>query len=208
MQLVIAEKPSVARDLARVLGVRRDGPPRWEGPRHVITWCIGHLVELDEPAAYDGRWKAWRLDTLPMIPDGVQAASGAGHAGSAARGARSAARPALFGGGERMRCGARRRAHLPLRLRAGGQPAPGAAAVDLVADRRGDPRRVRATAPGRAVRRAGGRGALSLGGRLAGRHERDPRGHDLLPPRGRARARRSRLSIPSAACRRRRWPSS
>ena len=69
MQLVIAEKPSVARDLARVLGVRPTGRHSWEGPRHVITWCIGHLVELDEPAAYDGRWKAWRLDTLPMIPD-------------------------------------------------------------------------------------------------------------------------------------------
>jgi DNA topoisomerase-3 len=69
MQLVIAEKPSVARDLARVLGVRATGRHSWEGPGHVITWCIGHLVELDEPAAYDARWKAWRLDTLPMIPD-------------------------------------------------------------------------------------------------------------------------------------------
>jgi len=72
MQLVIAEKPSVARDLARVLGVRATGRHSWEGPRHVITWCIGHLVELDEPAAYDARWKAWRLDTLPMIPDGFK----------------------------------------------------------------------------------------------------------------------------------------
>ena len=69
MQLVIAEKPSVARDLARVLGVRATGRHSWEGAGRVITWCIGHLVELDEPAAYDARWKAWRLDTLPMIPD-------------------------------------------------------------------------------------------------------------------------------------------
>src|SRR6201999_2870122 len=36
--------------------------------RVTITWCIGHLVELEEPAAYDGRWKAWRLDALPMVP--------------------------------------------------------------------------------------------------------------------------------------------
>jgi DNA topoisomerase-3 len=68
MQLVIAEKPSVARDLARVLGVRATGRSSLEGPRQVITWCIGHLVELEEPAAYDARWKTWRFDTLPMIP--------------------------------------------------------------------------------------------------------------------------------------------
>lgn len=68
MQLVIAEKPSVARDLARVLGVRGSGRHALGDPRRVITWCIGHLVELDEPASYDARWKAWRLDTLPMIP--------------------------------------------------------------------------------------------------------------------------------------------
>ena len=68
MQLVVAEKPSVARDLARVLGVRPTGAHAFEGSAHVITWCIGHLVELEEPAAYDGRWKAWRLDTLPMVP--------------------------------------------------------------------------------------------------------------------------------------------
>ena len=68
MQLIVAEKPSVARDLARVLGVRGAGRNAIEGPGHVITWCIGHLVELEEPAAYDGRWKAWRLETLPMIP--------------------------------------------------------------------------------------------------------------------------------------------
>src|SRR5260370_29907745 len=69
MQLVVAEKPSVARDLARVLGVRgRASRTAIEGPTHVITWCIGHLVELEEPAAYDSRWKPWRLDTLPMLP--------------------------------------------------------------------------------------------------------------------------------------------
>jgi DNA topoisomerase-3 len=68
VQLVIAEKPSVARDLARVLGVRGTGKHAIEGGGRVLTWCIGHLVELEEPAAYDGRWKAWRLDTLPMLP--------------------------------------------------------------------------------------------------------------------------------------------
>jgi DNA topoisomerase III len=69
MQLVIAEKPSVARDLARVLGLRASGRAAFEGRDRVITWCVGHLVELEEPAAYDARWKAWRLETLPMIPE-------------------------------------------------------------------------------------------------------------------------------------------
>jgi len=68
MQLVIAEKPSVARDLARVLGVRGAGRHAIADGKRVVTWCIGHLVELEEPVAYDTRWKAWRLDTLPMIP--------------------------------------------------------------------------------------------------------------------------------------------
>ena len=68
MDLVIAEKPSVARDLARVLGVPRRG--EWfENDRLAITWCIGHLVELEQPAAYDGAWKPWRFDVLPMLPD-------------------------------------------------------------------------------------------------------------------------------------------
>lgn len=69
MQLIIAEKPSVARDLARVLGVPARGKTHFEGSGRVITWCVGHLVELEEPAAYDPRWKYWRLDTLPMIPE-------------------------------------------------------------------------------------------------------------------------------------------
>jgi DNA topoisomerase-3 len=68
VQLVIAEKPSVARDIGRVLGVRGAGKHALEGSGRVITWCIGHLVELEEPAAYEPAWKAWRLDTLPMLP--------------------------------------------------------------------------------------------------------------------------------------------
>jgi DNA topoisomerase-3 len=72
VQLVIAEKPSVARDLARVLGVPArggQGVNAFEGAGFVVTWCIGHLVELVEPAEYDAAWKAWRLDRLPMLPD-------------------------------------------------------------------------------------------------------------------------------------------
>ncbi len=78
MQLVIAEKPSVARDLARVLGLRASGRNAIEGPGRVITWCIGHLVELEEPVAYDPRWKSWRMDTLPMIPSAFKLRAVAG----------------------------------------------------------------------------------------------------------------------------------
>src|SRR5436190_20913940 len=48
--------------------MRGAGKHAIDGPGRVVTWCIGHLVELEEPAAYDDRWKAWRLDTLPMLP--------------------------------------------------------------------------------------------------------------------------------------------
>jgi DNA topoisomerase-3 len=68
MKLVVAEKPSVGRDLSRILGAHTPGDGSMSGNGWVVTWCIGHLVELEEPAAYDGRWKAWRLETLPMLP--------------------------------------------------------------------------------------------------------------------------------------------
>jgi DNA topoisomerase-3 len=68
MQLVIAEKPSVARDLARVLGASRKGDGCLEGAQHVVTWCVGHLLELEEPGAYEPGWKRWSMDALPMIP--------------------------------------------------------------------------------------------------------------------------------------------
>ncbi|MEZ4364311.1 MAG: DNA topoisomerase [Kofleriaceae bacterium] len=68
MDLVVAEKPSVARDLARVLGVRPSGQHCFEGSAWTITWCVGHLVQLEEPAAYDARWRAWQLETLPILP--------------------------------------------------------------------------------------------------------------------------------------------
>src|SRR3954468_17003927 len=68
VQLVVAEKPSVARDLARVLGVAARGQHAFEGEHWVITWCIGHLVELEEPGTYDARWRPWRLEALPMLP--------------------------------------------------------------------------------------------------------------------------------------------
>jgi DNA topoisomerase-3 len=66
--LVIAEKPSVGRDIARVLGCSTKGEGFLEGDRYIVTWAIGHLVTLAEPEEYDPAYKSWRLDTLPILP--------------------------------------------------------------------------------------------------------------------------------------------
>src|SRR5262249_50975309 len=68
-KLVLCEKPSVARDLARALGVPAHGDGCFISPNLVITWCIGHLVELEEPAAYAAAWRRWSWDSLPMVPE-------------------------------------------------------------------------------------------------------------------------------------------
>lgn len=67
--LVLAEKPSVARDIARVLGCRQKGDGFISGSEYIVTWALGHLVTLADPDAYDDRYKAWRLEDLPMLPD-------------------------------------------------------------------------------------------------------------------------------------------
>jgi len=68
--LVIAEKPSVGQDLARVLtGPFKKGEGFLEGPEEVITWAVGHLVQLAEPDAYDPKYKSWRMPDLPIVPD-------------------------------------------------------------------------------------------------------------------------------------------
>ena len=67
--LFIAEKPSVARDIAAVLGVRSRGNGYLESDRYVVSWCFGHLAGVaPDPGVYDDAWGSWRLDTLPMIP--------------------------------------------------------------------------------------------------------------------------------------------
>ena len=68
-QLVLAEKPSVARDIARVIGANRKGNGFIEGDRYVVTWALGHLVTLADPDLYDDKYKAWRLEDLPMLPE-------------------------------------------------------------------------------------------------------------------------------------------
>ena len=67
--LVLAEKPSVGRELARVLGCKKAGEGCLEGDRYIVTWALGHLVELAPPEDYDKAWAKWDMLTLPMLPD-------------------------------------------------------------------------------------------------------------------------------------------
>lgn len=67
--LVIAEKPSVARDIARVLHCTKKLPGAMEGRDYVVTWALGHLVTLADPEEYDKKYVKWDLETLPMLPE-------------------------------------------------------------------------------------------------------------------------------------------
>lgn len=67
--LVIAEKPSVARDIARVLKCTKKNNGVLEGEQYVITWALGHLVTLADPEGYDEKYKEWKLEHLPMLPE-------------------------------------------------------------------------------------------------------------------------------------------
>ena len=66
---VLAEKPSVARDIARVLGAEKRGKGYLQGNGYVVTWAIGHLVSLAEPHQINPQWRQWRLDALPILPE-------------------------------------------------------------------------------------------------------------------------------------------
>src|SRR5580700_1762984 len=66
---VLAEKPSVARDIARVLGADKRGDGYLQGNGYVVTWAIGHLVSLAEPHQINPQWRQWRLESLPILPD-------------------------------------------------------------------------------------------------------------------------------------------
>ena len=68
VHLIIAEKPSVARDIARVFKVKTKREGCFEGERVLVTWCLGHMVQLAQPERYDAQWKRWTRQALPMIP--------------------------------------------------------------------------------------------------------------------------------------------
>lgn len=69
MKLCIAEKPSVARDIAEVIGAKQRHDGFYEGNGYWVTWTFGHLCTLKEPQDYHEKWKFWRLEDLPMIPE-------------------------------------------------------------------------------------------------------------------------------------------
>ena len=69
--VIIAEKPSVASDIAKVLGVAAKEDTHWQSDEIIVTWAVGHLLELKTPEEYDAAFKNWRgtIDKLPFIPD-------------------------------------------------------------------------------------------------------------------------------------------
>ncbi|MCY6353654.1 DNA topoisomerase III [Clostridium sp. ZS2-4] len=66
--IVLAEKPSVARDIAKVLKCNKKGKSSLEGDKYIVTWALGHLVTLADPESYGEKYKKWSFDTLPMLP--------------------------------------------------------------------------------------------------------------------------------------------
>ena len=68
MKLVIAEKPSVAQSIAKVIGADKREDGYLEGNGYLVSWCIGHLVGMADAAAYDNRYKKWRYEDLPLLP--------------------------------------------------------------------------------------------------------------------------------------------
>ncbi|WP_285768006.1 DNA topoisomerase III [Peribacillus sp. SI8-4] len=70
--VVIAEKPSVARDIANVLKCNKKGNGFLEGDKYIVTWALGHLVTLADPEAYDMKFKTWKLEDLPMLPESMK----------------------------------------------------------------------------------------------------------------------------------------
>lgn len=68
MKLILAEKPSVAQSIAKVLGAAKREDGYLEGNGYVVSWCVGHLVELAQPEAYDAKYSKWAYADLPIFP--------------------------------------------------------------------------------------------------------------------------------------------
>lgn len=72
MKLVLAEKPSVAQSIAKVIGATKRSDGYMEGNGYLVSWCVGHLVELAQPESYDSRYSKWSYNDLPIFPDSWQ----------------------------------------------------------------------------------------------------------------------------------------
>ena len=69
MKLVLAEKPSVGKSLADVLGAKSKKDGYYEGNGYIISWCIGHLLSLADPKDYGEKFEKWRIEDLPILPE-------------------------------------------------------------------------------------------------------------------------------------------
>lgn len=69
--VVVAEKPSAAADIARALGLEHRDADAWRGPDLVVTWLVGHVAELAEPGSIQARWRSWRAEDLPILPQPI-----------------------------------------------------------------------------------------------------------------------------------------
>ena len=113
--LIIAEKPSVAKDIARALGGFADHKEYLESEERVITWAVGHLVEFISPEEIDPKYKAWQLEDLPILPKEF-VLKAKEKCGARLKVINSPSRPASQGcrlSSQRLRCGARGRVDLP-----------------------------------------------------------------------------------------------
>lgn len=68
MKLIIAEKPSVATSIAKVIGAKNRNDGYFEGNRYKVSWCVGHLIQLASPSSYDKKYAKWNIEDLPIIP--------------------------------------------------------------------------------------------------------------------------------------------
>ena len=69
MQLVVTEKPSVARSIASIIGAEENKDGYMEGNGYLVSWCVGHLVEPAQPESYGEKWKKWTYESLPIKPE-------------------------------------------------------------------------------------------------------------------------------------------
>ncbi len=130
---VLAEKPSVARDIARVLGATQQGEGYLHGNGYVVTWAIGHLAALAQPHEINPDWRHWRRDLLPMLPRGMAAGDLREDQGPVRGSAEDPQFARSLAGGVRHRRRPRGRADLPLHLRSRAVREAVQPAVDLFA---------------------------------------------------------------------------
>ncbi len=172
-KLIIAEKPSVASDIARALGGMSRKPDYYEGDEYAVSSAVGHLLELVVPESHDVKKGKWTFKHLPVIQR--QAPAGAAEADPPQR---------HLGDRQRLRCRARRRADFPLPRATLRHQEANRAAVAAVHDDGRDSGGIPAAAPRSRAAAARRRRQVPLGSRLAGRHQRHAR-NDRLQLQGR-----------------------